>query len=294
MNTVQIKYFLDVIQYGGVSNAAKENFVSQPDISKHIRNLEKELRTPLFDRKYKNLVLTEAGEIYYKLFLRFMEDLCAASDQAAKICGKFSGVIRIGVMENITPPKWLYSTIRKTREEYPDIEIVIRSYGTMEGLKNMQNGMVDMLIHLKDFLELLDGLTICEIESLPKFFIYSEELLASGKDFSGLADFSEQLFLAEYDDSAPFVENLQTKYCQQYGFTPLIKRVPNKESVMRGVENNEGVSIMDAFCHLENYNGVRKIEMQPSHTVCIAIRAGGATNQTRLLFEKIKNCGAQG
>jgi len=290
MNTTQIKYFLDVIRYGGVSNAAKENFVSQPDISKHIHNLEKELGISLFDRKYKNLVLTEAGEIYYRLFLNFMGDLNVANAQAAKIYGKFTGCIRIGVMEGITLPKWLYPAIRQVREEYPDVEIVIRSYGSMEGLRNIQNGMVDILIHLKDFLELIDDLVIYEIETLPKYFIYSEELLLSGKKRSGLSDFSDQLFLAEYDDCAPFVESLQSRYCQQYGFSPLTRRVPNKESVMRGVENCEGVSIMDASCHLENYNGLRLIEMQPPHIVCIAIREcgkSGASDQADMLFNKI-------
>lgn len=61
-----MKYFVEVVKQGGMTNASKALFIAQPTISKAIKDIESELEMPLFDRKNRQLILTDAGQIFYK------------------------------------------------------------------------------------------------------------------------------------------------------------------------------------------------------------------------------------
>ena len=61
-----MNYFVEVVNHGGMTNASKALYIAQPTISKAIKDLENELSMPLFDRSKRQIVLTDAGEIFYK------------------------------------------------------------------------------------------------------------------------------------------------------------------------------------------------------------------------------------
>src|SRR5690348_7877406 len=58
----QLEYFLAVHDHGGVTRAAKALHLSQPSLSQAIRSLERQLRTELFLRVGRGLVLAPAGQ----------------------------------------------------------------------------------------------------------------------------------------------------------------------------------------------------------------------------------------
>ena len=61
MNFHRLKVFYTVAQQASFSRAAEKLFTSQPNVSKHVRQLEVELGTPLFHRLGHGIELTEAG-----------------------------------------------------------------------------------------------------------------------------------------------------------------------------------------------------------------------------------------
>jgi DNA-binding transcriptional LysR family regulator len=58
----QLRYFVTVHEEMSFTKAAKRLFVSQPTLSKAIKNMESELNEPLFDRESSVLRLTDVGE----------------------------------------------------------------------------------------------------------------------------------------------------------------------------------------------------------------------------------------
>ena len=66
-----MKYFMEVVNQGGMTNASKSLYIAQPTISKAIKDIENELDMPLFDRQKRYLVLTDAGKVFYKNVKRF-------------------------------------------------------------------------------------------------------------------------------------------------------------------------------------------------------------------------------
>lgn len=60
-----MKYFIEVVKQGGMTNASKSLYIAQPTISKAIKDIENEMGTPLFDRSKRHLILTDAGQIFF-------------------------------------------------------------------------------------------------------------------------------------------------------------------------------------------------------------------------------------
>ena len=58
-----LQYFIQVTHFKSFTKAAEHLFITQPTISKMIKNLETELGVELFDRSRKQLTLTDAGRV---------------------------------------------------------------------------------------------------------------------------------------------------------------------------------------------------------------------------------------
>lgn len=62
MNIVYLKYAITIAKAGSLSKAAEELFIAQPNLSRAVKELERELGITIFDRNSKGITLTEDGE----------------------------------------------------------------------------------------------------------------------------------------------------------------------------------------------------------------------------------------
>lgn len=76
MNTNQISCFLEAVKENNFTKAAAKLYLSQPNLSRSIAALEKELDVKLFIRHPdKSISLTQEGELYYNCFSRYRNEL---------------------------------------------------------------------------------------------------------------------------------------------------------------------------------------------------------------------------
>lgn len=144
MKIAVLRYFLTVAREENFTRAAEILHVSQPALSKQIKELEDELGKKLFLRG-KNLILTDAG----RLLCRHAKKIVMAHDEAVdeiksveKIIG---GEIFFGLAESYQI-RFLAREIRNLKNSYPETHFHITSGDTEQVIGKLDNGLLDFAV----------------------------------------------------------------------------------------------------------------------------------------------------
>ena len=95
MDFKQIEAFVNVVRYKSFSKAADATFFTQPTISTHIRNLEKELGVKLLDRKSRVVEMTPQGSKFYKYAVEMINARAQAFDALNDNSENIGGILEI-------------------------------------------------------------------------------------------------------------------------------------------------------------------------------------------------------
>ena len=145
MNIKQLEYFLELSATLNFTKAAKNLFVSQTAITKQIQNLEQELGMKLFERNRKQVLLTEAGEMY----VGEAECILKAVDQSFQHMKAYkrgeSGCLKIGFLKDFAPDI-LIGMIQNFKQQYPQIELELGGYSNHLLYEKLWRGELDIII----------------------------------------------------------------------------------------------------------------------------------------------------
>ncbi|MGK5085120.1 LysR family transcriptional regulator [Bdellovibrionota bacterium FG-1] len=123
LNLLKLRYFYEVARLGSISRGAQELRLSQPAVTKMVRELESELGTRLFDRRARGVTLTEAGTRTFshasKIFAEVRELLHSVQKEEG-ISGKWA----IGVSDTLAIHS-IPSVIAQLHENHPALETEI-------------------------------------------------------------------------------------------------------------------------------------------------------------------------
>jgi DNA-binding transcriptional LysR family regulator len=143
----QLHTFKVVAEVKGFTKAAEMLGYAQSSVTAQIQALEEELRTPLFDRLGKRIMLTSAGErlLPYALEILKMHD---TAKEAISVGGVPSGAITIGAPESLAAFR-LPAIIREYKEKYPQVKITLKP-GVCWELRNLvRSGELDLAFLLE-------------------------------------------------------------------------------------------------------------------------------------------------
>ncbi len=138
MDFKQIEAFVYVAKYKSFSRAAEKLLLSQPTISTHISTLEEQLGVKLFDRLSKEVILTEAGQVFYPYAVDIL-------DLIKEFLNEISGHLHIGY--STVPAEFILpEVIRKFKEEYPKTFFTLDINGTQNVVQRLSDGILDLAI----------------------------------------------------------------------------------------------------------------------------------------------------
>ncbi len=143
MDIQHIKYFLEVARCKSFSKAAEHLFVTQPILTRCIKNLEKELDMPLIIRSTKSFALTDAGEALLVYGSRLIEQHEDIYRHMQDIKESKVGEIHIsspGVILDLYFPK----LVTEYRKMYPGIKITISERGSRLTAQDVLEGKADI------------------------------------------------------------------------------------------------------------------------------------------------------
>lgn len=142
MDIRTLRYFVEVVRQQSFTRAAEKLFVTQPTISKMLKNLEDELNCTLLIRDGRKLLLTDTGRVVFERGQAILGEFHQLESELSDINHLHKGVLRLGI-----PPMvgmLMAEPISRFRQRYAGIELKIAEFGGLTVQQAVSNGELDL------------------------------------------------------------------------------------------------------------------------------------------------------
>ena len=276
MDLRQMRYLIAVSEELNFTRAAERCNVSQPPLSRAIRDLEEEVGARLFDRSTHHVALTPAGESLVADARKALAIAEEGLERARRLSRGFTGTLTFG-FGGSTVYALLPLLVRRFREAAPSVHIRFQAMSVLHQIEALRDGQIDVgIVRLPIFDELIDTKFVYS-EPLAVALPWGHPLLAH----SGAVDIAElqsnRFVTYEPARGFNFHSDLHA-LCRRAGFTPAIAHeAPTTEAVVGIVACGEGVAIIPSSAERLRMRGVsfRPLAAVPAdaslHTVRFAL-----------------------
>lgn len=164
------RIFYTVAKVGNITKASKELMISQPAISKSIKNLEEQLGGELFTRTQKGVILTKEGAEFYTYIAQAINFIDNAESRFSSLINLDTGKINIGVSTTKLVSGFLMGSLSDFHKLYPKIKIEVFTADVETLVNKLRNGLLDVLVIMSPFDDLND-LSIIKCREMDLCFI---------------------------------------------------------------------------------------------------------------------------
>jgi DNA-binding transcriptional LysR family regulator len=129
LNLHLLRLFTIVAEHGNFSRAAAAAHISQPAVTKAIKELEKQVGVPLLERGVRGVRVTEAGAILQEHARAIFAAEQVAEDELKSLRGLGGGMLRIGASLTIAN-YYLPELVVQFHAQHPDLQLLLSSNNT--------------------------------------------------------------------------------------------------------------------------------------------------------------------
>ena len=244
MELRHFRYFVAVAEEENVSRAALKLHVSQPGLSRQIRDLEDEIGFQLFERSAKSLRLTEAGKIFLVEARAVLLHADDAVKKARAVSGGTSGEINVGYAPSLTV-QILPAALREFQEKFPNVRVALHDLSTEEMLAQLGEKKLQVALTVRPPAKLLRGL---RFEELARYAlcvaVAPKHPLAKAKSIS-LEQISREPLIAYSRKDYPEYHAMLAKLFAPVGRRPRIAGEHDSgTSLIAAVESGCGIALV--------------------------------------------------
>lgn len=241
MDIRHLAYFSEVAKHLSFSKAAAALYVSQPSISKAIKNLEMDLGVPLFYRSTKQLELTDAGKAVLTNAQNVLESFQNLKSELNDVMEIKKGEIRIGIPP-IVGAAFYSKLIIQFKAMYPEIDIRLTEVGTKMIKQGIEEGSLDVGL-VCSYPKRSDRFDAMRLLKDPLMLVvHQENRLAAQPNIRISETAGEPLILYRKDFSLH--DRILEEYARQ-GFTPkIVCESSQKDFLIELVEAKLGITFL--------------------------------------------------
>ncbi len=148
MELRHLHYFVAVAEEENFTRAAARLHVSQPPLSRQIRDLEEELGVKLFHRDSKSVRLTDAGRVFLHEILPVLGQLENAVGVVRAVAKGERGEIHVGFAPSLTV-EILPRALRYFEKAHPGVTVQLRDLSTQEMLAGLREHSLDVALMIR-------------------------------------------------------------------------------------------------------------------------------------------------
>ena len=248
-----LNYFLAVAEELHFRKAADRLYISQPGLSRQIKQMENELGVVLFERTNKKVILTKAGKYLKDEVTVLLKHLDDSFDHTQLIHEGMEGQISLGyvgsAMQNVIPQLLL-----RIKEDHPNIHYSLREMENPDQIDALIKKEIDLAFVRLD--KVPKGLDIRPVFEDTFSLVLPENHSVNKENFQGLKNFKEE------DNTV------------------------HASTIFRLVENNLGISIVPSSLGMGYNMKVKLIELDKIPQKTVLSVAWNSSNRNPIL-EKI-------
>lgn len=236
------RYFMAVAEALHYRKAAERLFISQPGLSRQIKQMEEILQTQLFIRDKKKVQLTPAGD-YLKKELEAALSHLEQTTKQVKLIGKGQlGEIRIGflgsAMQEVIP-----NMLLQLKETYPEIHTSLEELSNKAQVSAILKNQLDIgFVRLS---RIPRGLRIKPVFEDTFSLVLPKNHALNPSNFKGIEQLSDADFILFSQDYSPLYYDTVISICEDAGFKPQIShKSVHAQTIFKLVENGLGISIV--------------------------------------------------
>ncbi|GGX01756.1 LysR family transcriptional regulator [Pigmentiphaga litoralis] len=238
MDLRELRYFLEVVNRQSYTAAAEALFVTQPNVSKMIKQMEVSLGAPLLVKEGRRLSLTDAGRVVYQRGQELLAMHAQMLAEVADLDQLTHGELVMGI-----PPLsngLLAPLIATFHRKYPGIELKLFEKGSRTVEDELRAGTLEVGAMLLPVDDEFDTLPICRY---PLQLIAPADSPWAGRTSVRLADLAQEPFIF-YGEGFVLNEVVHAA-CVRAGFTPRIAgRSSQWDFVASMVEAGVGIALL--------------------------------------------------
>lgn len=242
MELRHLLYFKTVAEQLHFRKAAEKLFISQPPLSRQIKELEEELGVQLFLRNNKRVTLTDAGKYFKDEVDGIFAKLEECKNTVKKIHALDSGELKIGYISSVYQPH-LAAVLKQMGKEFPYIKTSLYELPTVKQIEAIEQGKLDAgILRAPVHSEKLKLKTLY-FDPFMVVIPFTEQQFTTDAELADLIkDMPFIFFNKEY---APDYHQKLIEICGRMGFRPnIVHEANNVHSIFQLVESGLGVSIL--------------------------------------------------
>lgn len=149
LDTKRLKYFVDVCEVGSLTGASLVANVTQPVLSYHIAELERQVGDRLFHRRAHGIELSETGKILLSHAKEILQSLAKAEQALQERSLQPTGSVSVGLLTSLAPSIGP-GLLAEARTRFPKMTVALLE-GDNHTLRNaLQSGRLDLAVTLRE------------------------------------------------------------------------------------------------------------------------------------------------
>ncbi len=282
-----LKYFLAVAEDLHFRKAAERLYISQPGLSRQIKQLEEELGFPLFERTNKKVSLTKPGEYLKKevhLILRNLDGIIA---HAHYLHEGIEGEVKFGyvgsAMQNVLP-----NLLLRIREKNKNIHFNLKEMENPDQIDALLAQEIDLgFVRLK---RVPRGLKIHPVFEDTFSLVLPEDHVINKSNFKNLSQLKNEDFILFEQSYSPDYFDQVMQIFKDSGFLPAISHhTVHATTIFKLVENNFGVSLVPSALQIGYRGNIKFIEMVKIKQRTVLSVAWNSGNRNPILHKVLEN-----
>jgi DNA-binding transcriptional LysR family regulator len=217
MDLRALRYFVEVVRLQGFTRAADALHVTQPTISKMIRQLEEEVGAPLLLREGRSQRLTDAGRIVFERGQMLLGDFARLRRELAELADLSRGELALG-LPPMVGATFFAPVLREFGLRHPGIALRLTEDGARGVERAISQGSVELAVTVLP--SSAAGLAGLEFTSEPLHALMPRDAALAGRDSVKLAELADQALIL-FTESFALSDRILAAYAG-LGMTPRI------------------------------------------------------------------------